>query len=63
MLQNMLKGYGGKQSRLCPSLIKQVDGYLGPYNQKLNEGGMQTMVFSTTDDGLFWMEAAEREEK
>jgi hypothetical protein len=62
-VENMSKGYGGKQSRLHPSLIKQVDGYLGPYNRKLNQGDMQTMVFSTTDDGPFWMEAAEREKK
>jgi hypothetical protein len=29
----------------------------------LNEGDMQTVFFTTTDDGLFWMEAAEKEEK
>jgi hypothetical protein len=62
-VENMSKGYGGKQSKLHPSLIKQVDGYLGPFNRKLNEGDVQTMVFSVTDDGPFWMEALEREEK
>jgi hypothetical protein len=31
-VENMSKGYGGKQSRLHPSLVKQVDGYPGPYN-------------------------------
>jgi hypothetical protein len=31
-VENMLKGYGGKQSKLCHSLIKKVDGYLGPFN-------------------------------
>jgi len=62
-VENMSKGYGGKQSRLPPSLIKQVDGYLGPYHRKLNEGDTQTMVFSAADKGPFWMEAAEKEEK
>ena len=62
-VENMSKGYGGKQSRLHPSLIKQVDGYPGPYNWKLNEGDIHNMGFSTADDGPFWMESAEREEK
>ena len=62
-VENMSKGYGGKQSKLRPSLIKQVDGYLGPFSRKLSAGDTQTMVFSATDDGPFWMEAAEREEK
>jgi hypothetical protein len=31
-IENMSKGYGGKQSRLCSSIIKEVDGYLGSFN-------------------------------
>jgi hypothetical protein len=52
-VENMSIGYGGKQSRLRPSLMKQVDGYLGSFNQKLNTGDTQTMVFSANDDGPF----------
>jgi len=59
----MPKGYGGKQSKLRPSIIKQVDGYPGPFNWRLNEGSVQTMVFSSTDDGPFWMNTVEREAK
>jgi hypothetical protein len=46
-VENLSKGYGGKQRKLHPSLIKQVNGYLGPFNGKLNEGNVQTMVFSS----------------
>jgi hypothetical protein len=62
-VENMSIGYGGKQSRLHPSLIKQVDGYLGSFNRKLNIGDTQTMIFSADDDGPFWMIPTEREMK
>ena len=52
-VEYMSKGYGGKQSRLRPSLIKQVDGYIGSFTQKLNVGDTQTMIFSADDDVLF----------
>ncbi len=61
-VENMPKGYGGKQSKLRPSIIKQVDGYPGPFNWRLNEGSVQTMVFSSTDDGPFWMNAAKEKQ-
>jgi hypothetical protein len=62
-VENMSKGYGGKQSKLRPSIIKQADGYLGLFNQRLNEGSVQMMVFCPTDDGPFWMNTVEREAK
>ncbi len=59
-IENMSKGYGGKQSRLCPSIIKEVDGYLGSFNQTLNPGDTQIMVFGPNDDGTLWMTPTER---
>ncbi|KAI2513548.1 hypothetical protein MHU86_688 [Fragilaria crotonensis] len=39
------------------SVIKSVDGYLGPHNHdfKLNVGDVQSMVFRPGDDGPYWM--------
>jgi len=51
----MSKGYSGRQSRLRPSIIKAVDGYLGSFHQTLNLGDTQIKVFGSKDDGPFWM--------
>jgi len=57
----MSKGYRGRQSRLRPSIIKAVDGYLGSFHQTLNLGDTQIKVFGSKDDGPFWMMPTERE--
>ncbi len=59
----MSKNYGGQQSTLRPTIIKQVDGYLGPYRHTLNVGSIQNVVFQDDDDGPFWMNEQERAEK
>jgi hypothetical protein len=61
--ENMSKNYGGQQSTLRPTIIKQVDGYLGPYRRTLNVGSIQNVVFQDDDDGPFWMNEQERAEK
>jgi len=61
--ENMSKNYGGQQSILRPTIIKQVDGYLGPYRRTLNVGSIQNFVFQDDDDGPFWMNEQERAEK
>jgi len=59
-VESISKEYGGKQSRLCSSKIKEVDGYLGSFNQRLNPGDTQIMVFGPNDDGTLWMTPTER---
>jgi hypothetical protein len=36
--ENMLKGYGGKQTKLHNAMIQQEQGCLGPYNHTLKIG-------------------------
>jgi len=62
-VENMSKSYGGKQRIIRPSLIKEENGYLGRFNRKLQRGDTQNFVFSANDDGPFWMNESEREEK
>jgi hypothetical protein len=62
-VENMSKSFGGKQAYLRNSLIKEVDGYLGPYPRILNPGDVQSMVFTTTDSGPFWLSAKEKEDQ
>ena len=53
--ENMNKSFGGKQSRLHDTQIKEKVGYLGPYLSILKPGDIQTMNFGLTDKGPFWM--------
>ena len=62
-VENMSKSYGGKQSFLCLMLIKDANGYLGPFQRSLRPSNTQFMVFQPNDDGPFWMARAEREAK
>ncbi len=44
-VKNMSKNYGGKQSKVRTSLMKQEKGYLGQFPRILNPGDVQSMVF------------------
>jgi len=57
----MAKYYGGKQSFMRPSTIKQEKGYLGPYHRTLNAGDTQYFVFQSGDSGPFWLSEQQRE--
>jgi hypothetical protein len=56
-VENMSKNYGGKQSELRTSLIKQEKGYHGQFPSNLNPGYVQSMVFLPGDEGPCWMTA------
>ena len=53
--ENMLKYYGGKQAYLRDSKINEEKGYLGPYEQILQPGNTQSVIFQPMDQGPFWM--------
>jgi hypothetical protein len=59
----MLKGYGGKQSKLRDAKIEQEHGCLGPYKRTLNVGDVQSFVFKPGDEGPFYLSSSEREAK
>ena len=59
----MSKNYGVQQSVLRPTIIKQVDGYLGSYRCTINVGSIQNFVFQDDDDSSYWMHEHERAEK
>jgi hypothetical protein len=60
---NMNSGFGGGQPFMQRSNVIQIDGCLGPFDPALAVGDEQSMTFSPTDVGPFWMDAAEREER
>jgi hypothetical protein len=62
-VENMNKSYGGNKPKLRDTYIAQERGFLGPYPRKLQPGDTQQMVFSTSDEGPFWMSHEEREKK
>jgi hypothetical protein len=58
----MNRGYGGAQPMMRESKIKEHDGYLGMHARTiLNVGDTQSFVFTSDDDGPFWMSQQERE--
>jgi hypothetical protein len=57
----MNKGYGGVQTRMRESVIKEENGYLGTHTRTLNVGDTQKFIFQPGDDGPFWMTQAERD--
>jgi hypothetical protein len=60
-VQSMNKSYGGAQSNICESIMKQHDWYFGMHSHTLEVGNTQSFTFSSTEDGPFWMDHAERE--
>ena len=61
-VENTSKSYGGKQSTLQPSLIKEEHGYLGKFECTLKPMDTQFMVFQPSDDGPFWMSKEQHEQ-
>jgi hypothetical protein len=59
----MTKSFSGKQAYLNDSLIKEVDGYLGPCPEVLKPSDVQSMVFKESDAGPFWLTEQERIEQ
>jgi hypothetical protein len=59
-VENMTKSFGGKQAHLHDTLIKECDGYLGPFPKILRPGDVQSMVFKESDIGPFWLSEQER---
>jgi hypothetical protein len=60
-MEHVLKSYGGKESLVWPTLIKEEAGYLGTYPQKLNPSDIKHMIFTEHDGGPFWMSPEECE--
>ena len=51
--ENMSKSYGGKQSLLHTTLIKEASGYLGAFQCSLKPGDTQFMSFQPNDGRPF----------
>jgi hypothetical protein len=60
----MNKGYGGEQNIMKESMIKSVDGYLGPHNHncKLNVSDIQSMVLHPSANRPYWMTPEEQQQ-
>ena len=62
-VENMSKSFGGKQSNLRDTLIKEEAGYLGTFPRILSPGDVQHMVFQPSNDpGPFWFNETAKEE-
>jgi len=61
--ENMLESYGGQQSILRSTVIKEENGYLGPHSYTLKPGDEQLFTFQENDSGSFWMTERMRSEK
>ncbi len=59
----MTKAFGGKQAHLHDTLIKERDGYLGPFPKILQPGDVQSMFFKESNIGPFWLSEQERLEQ
>ena len=58
----MNRTFGGKATRMRATLIDQEQGFLGSFPRTLEPGDTQSLVFSSSDHGPFWLSDAEREE-
>ena len=58
----MNRSYGGKATHMRTTLIEQEEGYLGSFPRTLEPGDTQSLVFSATDSGPFWLSDAQRDE-
>ena len=59
----MNRSFGGKAvPRMRSTEIIQEEGFLGPFDRTVEPGDTQSLVFSPSDTGPFWMTDAEREE-
>ena len=57
---SMSRSYGGVQPKIQSSQI--TDGCLGPFNPSLRTGDVQSMVYSETDAGPWWIVTQEGRE-
>ena len=53
---NMLVMWGGKQSKVRVTEIKDEAGFLGPHSPKLKVGDMQHMQFQREEKGPYYMD-------
>jgi hypothetical protein len=51
----MNRSYGGKATHMQTTLIEQEEGYLGSFPRILEPGDTQSLVFSETCSGPFWL--------
>ncbi len=59
----MTKSFRDKQAHLSDTVIKECDGYLGPFPKILRPSYVQSMVFKESDIGPFWLSEQERMDK
>ncbi len=58
----MNQSFGGKTSPMHITIISQEKGYLGAFPRILEPGDTQDLVFTSSDNGPFWMSSEEREQ-
>jgi hypothetical protein len=58
---SMKRGYGGAQPMMRKSKIKEHYGYLGSNARILDVGDTQSFVFTSDNNGPFWMTPQQRE--
>jgi hypothetical protein len=58
----MAKYYEGKQATMRDVTIRNLHGYLGPFESILKVGDYQKMNFQENDVGPFWMSPEEQHE-
>jgi hypothetical protein len=58
----MNRAFGGKTALMQSTVIKQEEGYLGPFPRIAEPGDTLSLVFLSSDIGPFWMSDAEKEE-
>jgi hypothetical protein len=54
--------FGGKTPPMRYTIIVQEQGYLGAFQRILQPRDIQTLVFSQSDSGPFWMSNLQKEE-
>jgi hypothetical protein len=57
---SMNKEFGGKQPKMRETKIEEEDCYLGSFPRILEVGMLQSLVFSDTDEGPYWLSVDER---
>ena len=58
----MNRTFGGKANRMRDTIIESEEGYLGKFPRILEPGNTQSLVFTESDPGPFWLSDAKREE-
>ena len=59
-VDNMARGYGGRQSRLCNTKILTKYGFLWDFKAILEPGSVQNMLYTKEDNGPFYLSEAKR---